>query len=189
VVSGATIGTWQHRPLAAEAQCEKHRLVCQSFAVPLAYRADLPNRQETESQRDHWQREEQAAHARGDVSAARDARAQAERMTRQLSRLRGLPPGEGIPVPVTIWHTGDASWVFLAGEYYNLLQRSLRERFAGRPIFVSTISNGWLPGYVPTQGTYGRGIYQESIATTAPGSLERMIEAIGERLTAADRAR
>lgn len=183
VVSGATIGTWAYRPLAAETLCEKHRFECESFTVPLAYRADLPNRETTQSQLAEWQHQEQAATARGDTAAARDARAQAERMTRQLSRLRGLPPGESVPVPVSVWRLGDAAWVFVAGEYYHLLQKSLRERFPGMPVIVSTVTNGWLPGYVPTQDTYGRGIYQESIATTAPGSLERMIEVIGERLS------
>ena len=112
-------------------------------------------------------------------------------MTRQLERLRGLPPGKSLALSVSLWQLGDAFWLFVAGEHYQLLQRQLRGRFADTPIVVTTLTDGWLPGYVPTAETYGRGIYQESIAVVAPGSLERLIEALaahrnlGGRLTAA----
>ena len=126
---------------------------------------------------------EEAAGARPRrAEAARHARAQVERMTRQLARLRGLPPGKSLALSVSLWQLGDAFWVFLEGEYYQLLQRQLRERFAETPIMVTTVTDGWLPGYVPTAETYGRGIYQESIAVVAPGSLERLIEALAARI-------
>jgi hypothetical protein len=48
-------------------------------------------------------------------------------------------------------------------------------------VLVSTVTSGWLPGYLPTADCYGRGIYQESIAIVAAGSLETLIE----RLTVA----
>jgi hypothetical protein len=184
VLSGATLGTWGYRPLAAEELCAKYRWLSASFDVPLAYRPDLPNRDECEAQRAHWLREEEAALERGDAAQARDCRAQAERMTRALGRLRALPPGESVPVNVSVWRLGDAFWVFLAGEYYHALQRALRERFPRHPIVVATVTDGWRPGYVPTAETFGKGIYQESIAAVAPGSLERMIDVLTEKLAA-----
>lgn len=184
VISGATIGTWDYRPLADDELCEKYRWQCAQLSVELPYRADLPNREETEAQWAHWQQEEQAARARGDAAQARDCRARAERMARQSSRLRALPDGERFPVPVAVWRLGDAFWVFVAGEYYNLLQRSLRERFPEHPVVVATVTDGWHPGYVPTADTYGKGIYQESIAVVAPGSLEKLIDVVGDQLAA-----
>ena len=64
------------------------------------------------------------------------------------------------------------------------VQRALRARFPERPILVATVSNGWRPGYLPTAETYGKGIYQESIAIAAPGSLEMLIDAIGDEIAA-----
>jgi hypothetical protein len=103
-------------------------------------------------------------------------------MTRQLARLRAAPGGCNILVNVTVAQLGDAFWVLLPGEYYNVLQRALRERFPMRPIIVSTVSGGWIPGYVPPAETFGKGLYQESVAIVAPGSLEKMIKAIGDQL-------
>jgi hypothetical protein len=184
VVSGATLGAWEYRPLPAELVREKHSWRRHDFKVDLALRAGLPNRDQTQAQLDHWSKEERAAIEQKDEARARDCRAQAERMTRQLSRLRGLPPGDALTVPVTICQWGDAFWVLLPGEYYNLLQRRLRERFPNRAVIVSTVTNGWVPGYVPTAETYGKRIYQESIALVAAGSLEVLIERIGSELGA-----
>ena len=184
VLSGATIGTWEYIPLEPESLCEKHRWRCDRFDVALPYRSDLPTRDQTESQLAHWQAEEQAAHARGDAARARDARAQAERMARQLARLRALPSGGSVPLTVSLWQLGDAIWVMLQGEHYNYLQRALRERFADCPIVVATVTDGWRPGYLPTADTYGKGIYQESIAIVAPGSLESLVDTIAQRIAA-----
>jgi hypothetical protein len=184
VVSGATLGTWAYRPLSEPELAAKQRFSCRQFAIDLPYRSDLPNRQQTDSERTRWQDVERAALDAGQLEAARDAHAQVERMTRQLARLRSLPDGPSVPVIVSIWQLGDALWVFLQGEYYSLLQRALRDRFADRPIIVSTVTDGWRPGYVPTAETYGRGIYQESIAIVAPGSLETLVERINAEIAA-----
>lgn len=101
-------------------------------------------------------------------------------MTRQLARLRALPPGKTVSLTGSLAQWGDAYWVAVAAEHYSLLQRSLRERFAECPIIVTTMTNGWQPGYVPEAGTFGRGIYQETVALVAPGSLERVIDEIGQ---------
>ena len=184
VVSGATIGAWNYVPLPADEMSEKYRWRCTRFNVELAYRADLPTRAQTESQLAEWQAAEQAAQDLGDHERARDCRAQAERMNRQLARLRSLPPGKAVPLAVSLWQLGDAIWLSLAAEHYNLLQRALRDRFPKCPIMIVTMTDGWSPGYVPITEAYGKGIYQESVAIVAPGSLEMLIDQIAQRIAA-----
>jgi hypothetical protein len=77
---------------------------------------------------------------------------------------------------------GDAVWVAVEGEPYNLLQRELRERFPDIPIVVMVLANGSRAWYLPTKETYGKGIYQESMANLAAGSLEKLIESIGDKI-------
>ena len=182
VVSGATIGTWADRPLPPDELCEKHRWSVQPFDIPLPYRPDLPNRELSEEELARWLREEHEALAEGDDARARDCRAQVERMARQLSRLRMLPEGDSVNLVAAVWRLGDAFWVFVAGEHYQALQCALRERFPAQMVIVTTVTNGWLPGYLPTADTYGRGIYQESIAVVAAGSLERVIDAVAAQM-------
>jgi hypothetical protein len=182
VVSGATIGTWDYTALSSDELSQKHLWRTKHFHVDLPYRTDLPTREETESERARWQTEEQAADRRSDHPRARDCRAHAERMTRQLARLRSLPSGKTLPLAVTVCQLGDSFWITLEGEHYNLLQRALRRRFKQQPVIIATLTNGWRPGYLPTAKTYGKGIYQESIAIVAPGSLELLIEAIGRQI-------
>ena len=55
-------------------------------------------------------------------------------------------------------------------------------RFPGVPIIVATLANGSRPTYLPTAETYGKGIYQESIALLAAGSLEKVIDAVGRQI-------
>ena len=44
------------------------------------------------------------------------------------------------------------------------------------------LANGSRAWYLPTTETYGKGIYQESMANLGAGCLERLIEVIGETL-------
>ena len=60
----------------------------------------------------------------------------------------------------------------------------VRERFPGVPIMVITLTNGWRPGYLPTADAYGKGIYQETIALLAAGTLEQLLDAVGEQVKA-----
>ena len=77
---------------------------------------------------------------------------------------------------------GDAIWIAVQGEPYSLLQRRLREKFPRTPLIVATIANGWGPSYLPPRELYGQGIYQESIAWLAPGSLEALIDILSARV-------
>jgi hypothetical protein len=182
VVSGALLGSWAHQPIDRTAMAHASFMRSRSWTVRLPYRTDLPTLEETRTEREKLLAEEQAFPAGRDLAASRDLRARVEQMTRQIMRLEALPPGDSFPLPVSAWQTGDAIWICVAGEHYSALQTILRDRFTG-PIFVSTVTDGWQPGYLPTAETYGKGIYQESIAMVAAGSLELLIEEISTQLT------
>ena len=182
VISGATIGTWKHEPLSKGDLQSQTAWRWQQINVDLPYRHDLPTIEQTTTEREEWQAEEAKARASGDEARLRDSRAQIEQRTRQLTRLNALAPGRACPLPVVIGQLGDAIWVMLPGELYQSFQLALRERFAPRPVIVTTLTNDWQPGYIPPAATFGYGIYQEIIAATAPGCHETLIEAISRHL-------
>ncbi|HMC63423.1 MAG TPA: hypothetical protein VKI65_00635, partial [Gemmataceae bacterium] len=184
VVSGATLGTWEHVPLSPEEQEAKSHWRLRRWKLDLDYRPGIPTREGAEAERARWQAEEQAALKAGDNGKARDAHAMVERMERWLMRISVLPPGSTFPLPITLWQMGDAFWLAVEGEHYQLLQSSLRARFPGVPIVVMTLANGSRVAYLPRADTYGKGLYQESIAILAPGSLERVIDVVGEQIAA-----
>lgn len=187
VISGTAIGTWRHEPITEEI----HQVACrwhwEQLIVDLPYRHDLPTIEQTTAEREHWLAEEaRAREAQADPSVrdslVRDCRAQVEQRTRQLNRLNNLAPGPTYPLKVQIGIVGDAVWVFVPGELYQIFQTSLRERFAPHPVFVTTLTNDWQPGYIPPASVFGYNIYQEVIAATSPGCLELLIESISRRL-------
>ena len=184
VVSGATLGTWAHEPLPAEDVARASEWGYTACDIPLPYRTDLPTLDQTRSERSALEAREHAARDAGDESAARDLRARVEQMTRQIMRLEALPAGEQFPLPTSAWRLGGAIWLCVAAEHYQVLQTRLRARFPGVPIIVSTITDGWQPGYLPTAETYGKGIYQESIAMAAPGTLEQLTTRLGDQIEA-----
>ena len=106
----------------------------------------------------------------------------AERKRRLLHRLSQLPPDKTFPLQITLWRVGDAFWLAVQGEFYSLLQTELRRRFPHHAIVVATTAADWGASYLPPRGIYGTGIYQETIAVVAPGSLEQVIESVGKRL-------
>ncbi len=182
VISGATIGTWNFVPLTEEARSRQAMWQRECWSVGLPYRDGLPTLEQTNAELALRQTEERTARETGDTAKAAEARAMAERKTRQQTRVGCLPAGETFPYPVVMWRCGDAVWLAVEGEPYQHLQRSLRERFPETPIIVMALANGSRIGYLPTAATYGQGIYQESIALLAAGSLETLIQAIGDRL-------
>lgn len=182
VISGATLGPWEHQWLDEAALREKSRWQVLRLEVPLPYRAELPQRDQTEAELKEWQAKEAAATQAGDVAAARDAHAMIERKNRQLLRIATLPAGSHFPLPVTLLRIGDVFWVFVEGEHYQYLQTSLRQRLPGLPLFVTTLANGSRCAYLCTREAYGKGIYQETIAVLAAGSLETLAEVIEEEI-------
>ncbi len=184
VVSGATLGTWAHVAVPPEKRDELARWRVRRWTFDLDYRAGLPDRAQVEAERARWQEEEQSTQAAGDHEGARNAHALVERKTRELSRLAQLPAGSVFPYEMTLWRLGDAFWLVVEGEPYNVLQRALRERFSGVPIVVAVLANGSRVSYLPPADLYGKDVYQESIAVLSPGSLERLIEEIGRAIEA-----
>ncbi len=184
VVSGALIGTWAFEPLPQDLRDMQANWRVEQWTEDLPYRPDLPTLEQTQRDRARWEIEEAQAKSQGDTAKARDCRAQAERMTRQLNRLAQLPPGKTYPLPVDLWRWGDAYWLFVPGEHYQFLQVELRKRFPRQPIVVATIANDWQPGYLPPASTYGYGIYQETIAAVGAGSAELLVEAITRKMRA-----
>jgi len=106
-----------------------------------------------------------------------------ERSTRRLTRLASLPRAGEYPYPVRAWRMGDAVWLALDGEHYNILQRELRQRFSGTPLIIGTLANGSNVWYLPDADSYGKpGLYQEEASVLAKGSLEKLIEASAETI-------
>ena len=81
-----------------------------------------------------------------------------------------------------LWRVGDAIWLGVQGESYSPLQTEIRRRFPDRIIIVASIAGDWGASYLPPRELYDTGIYQESIAVVAAGSLEQLIESITSRL-------
>jgi hypothetical protein len=182
VVSGATLGTWEHRPVDAKDRARHAAFAGRRLTIPLPYRVDLPSLEETKAALAHWEKEEDAARQQNDEARTRECRAHAERMTRQIARLSTLPPGKAYSLPVGLWSLGDALWVFTCGELYQTFQTTLRSRFLHHAVIVAAISDGWQPGYLPAASAYGYGIYQETIAAIGPGGLETLIEIVTREL-------
>ena len=77
---------------------------------------------------------------------------------------------------------GRAIWLGVQGESYSLLQTELRRRFPDKVILIATIAADWGASYLPPCELYDTGIYQETIAVVAAGSLEQLIESIAKRI-------
>ncbi len=178
VISGTTLGPWKHIALNAAELRSKEAWSAKRITVELPYRHDLPTLEETQKAHGDWLRAEEAARAAGDLQKARDCRAMVEQKNRQVTRLSSLPAGRFLPYPVALWQLGDALWIAVPGELYQIFQRKLRQRFSDRPVVVTTLANDWQPGYLPEAITYGYGIYQETIAAVGAGALELLTEAI-----------
>lgn len=179
VVSGATIGVWSYEPLDANRQRERAAWSERRWESPLDWRPDLPTLDGVRADRERWRTEEAAAKEAGRDERARECRAMVERQDRMLARLEQMPRTAAYPLEVRLTRIGDGLWAAVPGEHYSWLQRGLRMQFPGRPVIVATLLNGWGPSYVPTADAYGRGIYQETIAVVAAGSLEKLVTEIG----------
>ena len=183
VVSGATLGAWKHVPLSSEELAAKALWCRERWHEPLPYRAGQPTIAEAEESLASLNSEESAARAADNESRAAECRALAERKSRLLHRLRELPQGGHYPLQVALWRIGDAVWIGVQGESYSLLQTELRRRFPDKTLIVASIAADWGASYLPPRELYDTGIYQESIAIAAAGSLEQLIDSIASRLT------
>src|SRR5688572_25699814 len=182
VVSGATLGAWTHETLSPSETEDKRIWQLSRWRERLPYRPGQPSPEQVEIELQQLQTDEAVARASGDTHRAADCRAMAERKRRLLHRLSQLPPGDAFPLQVVLWRIGNAFWLGVQGESYSLLQTELRRRFPDTPIIVASVAADWGASYLPPARAYGTGIYQESIAVVAPGSLEQLIESIATRI-------
>lgn len=182
VVSGATLGIWKHVPVRSEQSAAFEFWRRKQWTVPLSYRPGLPTRETLRADRLRYVSEKQEAEKSGDAVRARDIHALIERIDRQFTRLDSLPDGPEFPFPVLLWRIGGALWLAVEAEHYQWLQQTLRERFPRMPLIVITLANGSRPSYLPTADVYDTGIYQESIALLARGSLEKLVEQISAEI-------
>jgi hypothetical protein len=178
VVSGATLGAWKHEALDANEAASLATWSSTRWRESLPYRPGQPTVDQTRAELDQFNADEAAARANGDETKAAECRAMAERKNRLLHRLQQLPQGEAYPLQVTLWCSGDAVWLGVQGESYSLLQTALRDRFPDKVIIIASIAGDWGASYLPPRELYDTGIYQESIAVVAAGSLEQLIDSI-----------
>jgi hypothetical protein len=176
------IGVWHDVPLDGEARRVKSLWRERHWTIDMNFRAGLATFDELAAERARHIENEAAARAADDEMLASQCRARVEVATRQMVRLHGLVPDRPYAFPIHVWRIGDAVWVAVESEHYQVLQTTLRNRFPQRTIVVATIVNGSLHTYLPPRDVYGTGIYQETIALLAPGSLERLIDEIAGQI-------
>ena len=181
VISGATLGAWRHEPFEPARQRAAERFEGGAFLVELPLRP----KQDPDALRAElaeWEDVQRQADARGDVVAARDAGARAERARRWLGRLDDIPAGDTTSLSCAVFRMGDAVWVTTGGEPYSLLQTELRRRFPGLTIIASPLAGNLQIAYLLPRDRYGLGLYQEEPSILAPGCLERLIDTLTERI-------
>jgi hypothetical protein len=184
VVSGATLGVWNHTPLPADEIARTGAWRLERWTVNLPYRSELAARDSVVAARARFEASRKQARQTGDADAERVAHAMIERVDRQLTRLAALPEGPNVALPVWLWRIGGAFWLAVEAEHYQQLQRALRKRFPDQPIVVMTLANGSRHSYLPTAETYDTGAYPETIAVVARGSLELLIKTVGDTIAA-----
>jgi hypothetical protein len=183
VVSGATLGVWRDSAFTDE---RREQVSCfeggtHIVELPLKPR---PEPDKVREEMEQWQARQQEAEEAGNLVAARDFGARAERARRWLGRLAVLPEGTTYRYGFSVYRLGDAFWVTCGGEPYSLLQVELRERFPDRAILVCPVSGDPSVAYLLPRDRYGKGLYQEEPSILAPGCLEKAIDSIAEQITA-----
>jgi len=117
--------------------------------------------------------------------AYRDARAMSERARRAIGRCKSTPDGDTYIAKVSVFRWGDAVVVGAPGELYSVFQTELRRRHPALTIVVVTLSNASAElAYILPCELCGSGVYQDDLMIARPGALERMIDAVSERLKA-----
>lgn len=183
VISGATLGDWRQEPMSPAQQRAARAFRMERLTIPLPYRPDRPTVAQLEVERSEMLAREASALQQGDTAQARDCRALVERLTRSLTKWSAVPPGDAYPYDVVLMQLGQAIWLTFEGEPYQWLQRELRKRFPHHPLIMAVIGDGWRSSYLVTQASYGRGIYQETVAILGPGCLEELLQQVTRAVT------
>lgn len=179
VISGATVGTWAHAPFDATREQAARLFDGGASTIDLPQKA-LPSAAQLEQEMAEHLANQAQADARGDQIAARDYGARAERARRWIARVKHLPQGDSFPYGFTVRRMGDAFWVSVGGEPYNVIQTTLRARFPDHPIVMAVLAGSLSVAYLLPQDRYGLGLYQEEPSCLAPGCLEQLTETVGD---------
>jgi hypothetical protein len=182
VLSGATLGAWEHRPLSHE---RRHRVGVfrrRRWEIPFQFRADLPTVPAAEQQLERLLSKENEARSLNDQDEAQRCRALAERMRRLLERIRPLPADNCYHFPLQLWQLGDAFWAAVEGEPYYALFDALNQRFPEHPLVIMPLANGARSSYLPERADYEKPLYQVEVALLAPGCLEAVTDALAAQI-------
>ncbi|MCA9033263.1 MAG: alkaline ceramidase, partial [Planctomycetaceae bacterium] len=156
--SGAPLAVWQHREYSPSIEVIGNQ---SSIELPLK---DWPTADVLEQQR-----------------AACEDRALQERLRRKRDIRRVLGDGTTHAVQFSVWKLGEAILVGSSCEAYSKLQTELRARFPNRTLVCMNLINGTI-GYLPPEENYEFDIYQVWQTPFARGSLERLIDAMEDRI-------
>lgn len=192
VFSGATLGDWRFQDVTPEHQTRATAFRYRRLEVKLDYLPHLPVTTTTSAPGavtiDDVKQEivtlgqqEATASPQGNSAEAARLRALIERKRRLIERVAPLPAGQ-YPYLVEIWDIGDVTWIAIDGEPYHAVQSAVQAKFPDRMLIFITLSNGARASYLPTREAYSKPLYQVEVAVVAAGSLERVIDAIGEAL-------
>lgn len=183
VVSGATLGAWAAEPQSPERQAETAVFGGGTFVVDLPMRPK-PDAQSLRQELDSLLAQVAEADARGAAAEARDLNAYAERARRWLGRIQDLPDGDTLPYLYSVHRMGDAFWVTCGGEPYAAIQVELRRRFPNQTVVFSPLASILQIAYLLPEDQYGKGLYQEEPSILAAGCLEKLADAMTERMEA-----
>ncbi|MCB0062384.1 MAG: neutral/alkaline non-lysosomal ceramidase N-terminal domain-containing protein, partial [Caldilineaceae bacterium] len=181
VISGATLGTWQHVSLDDARLQQAAIFAGGEYVVELPQRK-LPDPVALEAEMEEWGTKQHEADQAGDVIAARDYGARLERARRWRGRVQHLEDRPTAPFHYTVYRLGDAFWVTTGGEPYSLIQTELRKRFPNNPILFSPLASDFQMAYLLPADRYGKGLYQEEPSILAQGCLEELIEAVAGKI-------
>jgi hypothetical protein len=183
VVSGATLGVWKHEAIDDSATRATEAIVggVHEVELPLKPRPKPEDQRRELAAHEAGQRE---ADARGDVVAARDHGARAERARRWLGRLEGVPGDSSFRVRFWVYRLGNAIWVACGSEPYSWLYEELRRRFPGWAVLCSPLATGLQAAYLLPRDRFGAGLYQEEPSSYGPGALEALADAIAAEIAA-----
>lgn len=182
VVSGATIGTWQHEIMSSEQLARSAIFAGGLHTIDLRLKP-LPERAQLENDVKRYLERSAEARREGNAVAARDFGARAERARRWIGRVDNLPAESSTyPYQFSVYRMGDATWVFCGGEPYSVLQIELRRRFPELAIMISPLAGNHAVAYLLPEDRYGKGLYQEEPSILAPGCLEKLIDAIATEI-------
>ncbi len=182
VISGATIGNWEHRPQSPEHANRTRIFRHRRWEIPLAYRGDRQSVAEAEKQLEQLLADEAYARQRGETRQSQDLRALAERERRLLERIRPIPAGETYPFLLDVLQVGDLFWILVEGEPYYALQQELTKRFPQTPLLCTVLANGSRSSYLPRKVDFAKSLYQVSVTLLAPGCLESLTEQVGSQI-------